>query len=58
MMTIALKLCLVLAAGLVMSARTMQASTLKDADFSGEYGTIKRNTFAMDNEGMTFVYQK
>jgi len=41
--TIALKLCFVLAAGLVLSACTKQDSTLKDADFAGEYALISVN---------------
>ncbi len=133
-LTIALKLCFVLAAGLVMSACTKQKSVLSAADFAGVYalvyvngnsvpanithegaalkvrsgtftinadgtcstktvfvppsgaevarevsatytkdgskltvqwkgagitvGTIRGNTFAMDNEGMVFVYKK
>jgi len=40
---IALKLGLILAAGLGMSACTMQGSTPKDADFAGEYALISVN---------------
>ena len=42
-LTIALKLCFVLAAGLVMSACTKQESALNDADFAGVYALISVN---------------
>jgi hypothetical protein len=40
---ILLKLCFVLAAGLVMSACTKQESALKDADFAGGYALVSVN---------------